>query len=164
MGTIRRSLMLATFLLSAVNAAPAFAGAQCALNVLTTLQLRPASNRPMIDAMIGDRRVGLLVDTGGGMSSLTKRAVRELNLQTGQYVNSDGTILTLKDVTGQTEALQVKLPSITLGTIRQEGAYFMVLPGPDDGGPSMEDFGGILGTDVLRTSMLRWTLPPTRFT
>ena len=150
MRAMRRSVLLATFLLSAVNAAPAVAAAQCTLNVLTTLQLRPASNMPMIDAMIGDKRVGLLVDTGGGMSSLTKRAVRELNLQTGQYVNSDGTILTLKDVRGQTEALQVRLPSITLGTVRQEGVYFMVLPGEDNAGPSMENFGGILGTDVLR--------------
>ena len=131
-------------------ASPALAGAQCTLNVLSTLQLRPASYMPMIDATIGDKRVGLLVDTGGGMSSLTKRAVRELNLQTGQYVNSDGTILTLKDVTGQTEALQVRLPSITLGTIRQEGVYFMVLPGEEDARPNMEEFGGILGTDVLR--------------
>ena len=145
-----RSLILATLLLSAVNAVPAAAAAQCSLNVLTTLHLRPTSYMPMIDATIGDKRVGLLVDTGGGMSSLTKRAVRDLNLQTGQYVSSDGTILTLKDVTGQTEALQVRLPSITLGTLRQEGVYFMVLPGADEGGQDMENFGGILGTDVLR--------------
>jgi predicted aspartyl protease len=150
MRAMRRSLFLLSVAVAVVAASPALAGAQCALNVLTTLQLRPASNMPMLDAMIGDKRVGLLVDTGGGMSSLTKRAVRELNLQTGQYVNSDGTILTLKDVRGQTEALQVKLPSITLGTLRQEGVYFMVLPGEDNAGPSMEDFGGILGTDVLR--------------
>jgi len=150
MRVMRRSLFLLSLSLWAVAASPALARAACTLNVLTTLQLRPASNMPMIDAMIGDKRVGLLVDTGGGMSSLTKRAVQELNLQTGQYVNSDGTILTLKDVKGQTEALQVRLPSITLGTIRQEGVYFMVLPGEADSGPSMENFGGILGTDVLR--------------
>ena len=151
MRAISRSLFLASAFLSVGMTGPAHAGAQCALNILSALELRPSSSMPMIDAMIGDKRVGLLVDTGGGMSSLTKRAVRELNLQTGQYVNSDGTILTLKDVTGQTEALQVRLPSITLGRIRQEGVYFMVLPGEDNAaGPSMEDFGGILGTDVLR--------------
>jgi hypothetical protein len=150
MRVMRRSLFLLSLSLGVVAASPALAGAQCALNVLTTLQLRPTSDMPMIDAMIADKQVGLLVDTGGGLSSLTKRAVRELNLQTGQYVNSDGSILTLKDVRGQTEALQVRLPSITLGTIRQEGVYFMVLPGPDDGGPAVENFAGILGTDVLR--------------
>jgi len=100
MRAMRRSLFLLSVALAAVTASPALAGAQCTLNVLTTLQLRPASYMPMIDAMIGDKRIGLLVDPGGGMSSLTKRAVRELNLQTGRYVNSDGTILTLKDVTG----------------------------------------------------------------
>src|SRR6185436_16594986 len=108
MRAMRRSLFQLSFAVAALTASPALAGAQCTLNVLTTLPLRPASNMPMIDARIGDKRVGLLVDTGGGMSSLTKRAVRELNLQTGQYVNSDGTILTLKDVKGQTEALQVR--------------------------------------------------------
>jgi predicted aspartyl protease len=150
MRVMRRPTFLLSLALSAFATSPALAGAQCALNVLTTLQLRPTSERPMIDAMIGDKQVGLLVDTGGGMSALTKRAVRELNLQTGQYVNSDGTILTLKDVRGQTEALQVRLPSITLGRIHQEGVYFMVLPGEDNSGPEVEIFGGILGTDVLR--------------
>jgi predicted aspartyl protease len=151
MRAIRHSFLLSTLLLSAVNAAPAAAAAPCALTVLTTIQLRPSSYMPMIDAMIDDKPVALLVDTGGGMSSLTKVAVRELNLQTGQYVSSDGTILTLKDVTGQTEALQVRLPSIMLGRIRQEGVYFMVLPGDDNATtPRVKDFGGILGTDVLK--------------
>jgi predicted aspartyl protease len=150
MRVISRSTFLLSLALAVFATSPALAGAQCALNVLTTLQLRPTSERPMIDAMIGDKQAGLLVDTGGGMSALTKRAVRELNLQTGQYVNSDGTILTLKDVRGQTEALQVRLPSITLGRIHQEGVYFMVLPGEDNSGPEVEIFGGILGTDVLR--------------
>ncbi len=148
---IHHSLMLATLLLSAVNTTQAAPAAQCSLNVLTTLQLRPSSYMPMIDVMIADKPVGLLVDTGGGMSSLTKVAVRELNLQTGQYVSSDGTILMLKDVTGQTEARQVRLPSITLGRIRQEGVYFMVLPGDDNATtPTVEDFAGVLGTDVLK--------------
>jgi predicted aspartyl protease len=149
MRVMRRSPFLLSLAVTAVATSPAFAGAQCSLNILTTMQLRPSSNMPMIDAMIGDKQVGLLVDTGGGLSSLTKRAVRELNLQTGQYVNSDGTILVLKDVKGQTEALQVRLPAITLGRIRQEGVYFMVLPG-EDNGPEIANFAGLLGADVLR--------------
>ncbi len=43
----------------------------------------------MITAMIGDKPVGLLVDTGGALSSLTKRTVQELNLQTGAVTHSN---------------------------------------------------------------------------
>ncbi len=99
----------------------------------------------MITAMISDKPVALLVDTGGALSSLTKRAVQELNLQTG------ASRVELRNVAGQSENLEARLPSITLGRLRQEGAYFMVLPGYDDpAGPSIEQFGGILGGDMLR--------------
>ena len=43
------------------------------------------------------------------------------------------------------------MPSVTLGRLRQEGVYFMVLPGaegPND--PAIEDSGGILGSEMLR--------------
>jgi len=118
--------MLISLLLSAANAAPAAAGAQCGpLTLLTTMDLRPSASVPVVTAMIGDKPVGLLVDTGGSLSSLTKRAVRELNLQTGQ------SRIQLRNVAGQEENLEARLPSITLGRLRQEGVYFMVLPGEE---------------------------------
>jgi hypothetical protein len=56
----------------------------------------------------------------------------------------------LKDVRGQTESLQARLPSITLGRLHQEGVWFMVLPGEETGGPEIEEFAGILGSEMLR--------------
>ena len=151
MRVIRSSLVLAALLISTANTAPAAAGAACnPLSLMTAIDLKPSAGVPIITAMIGDKPVALLVDTGGSMSSLTKRAVRELNLLTGEYINRDGTITTLKDVAGRTEALQTRLPSITLGRLRQEGVWFMVLPGEDTGGPDLEVFGGILGSEMLR--------------
>lgn len=147
MRAIRHPLTLASLFLSVVNAGPAVAGAQCGpLSVMTSLEIRPDRGaRPMITAMIDDKPVALLVDTGGALSSLTKRAVRELNLQTG------ASRVELRNVAGKSENLEARLPSITLGRLRQEGAYFMVLPGDDDpSGPSIEQFGGILGGEMLR--------------
>ena len=87
MRAMRRSLMLATLLLSAVNAAPAAAGAQCApLAQMTSLDIRASAAVPIVTALVGHKPVGLLVDTGGAFSGLTKRAVQELDLQTGQYL------------------------------------------------------------------------------
>jgi predicted aspartyl protease len=142
-----RSLLLATVLLSAVNAAPAAAGAACApMTILTSMEIVPdAAGRPMITALIGDKPTALLVDTGGALSSVTRRVVRELNLQTG------ASRLQLRNVRGEAENEEARLPSITLGRVRQEGAYFMVLPGSDDpNGPGIEEFGGVLGGDMLR--------------
>ena len=98
----------------------------------------------MITAMINDKPVALLVDTGGSLSSLTKRAVRELNLQTGQ------SRIRLTNIAGNSENLEARLPSIVLGGLRLEGPYFMVLPGPDDGRSEIATFGGLLGSEMLR--------------
>jgi len=140
------SLLLATLLLSAVNAVPASAGAACGpLKIMTTLDVKPdRGGRPMITAMINDKPVALLVDTGGGLSSLTKRAVRELNLQTA------ASRIRMTNVAGLSENLEVRLPSITLGGLRIEGPYFMVLPGDETAGPDNETFGGLLGAEMLR--------------
>ena len=146
MRAIRSSLMLATLLLSAVNAAPAVAGAACGpLKIMTSLDVKPdGAGRPMITAMINDKPVALLVDTGGALSSLTKRAVRELNLQTS------ASRIRMTNIAGSSENLEARLPSITLGGLRVEGPYFMVLPGPENGGSEIAAFGGLLGSEMLR--------------
>src|SRR5688572_9199989 len=120
MRAIRHSALLATFLLSAVNAAPAAAGAACGpLQIMATLDVRPdGAGRPMVTAMINDKPVALLVDTGGGLSSVTKRAVRELNLQTAE------SRIQMRNIAGGSENLEARLPSIVLGGLRLEGPYF----------------------------------------
>lgn len=147
MRAIRHSVLLATLLLSVANVHPAAARAQCGpLSILTSIDIRSdRSGRPMISALIDDKPVGLIVDTGGAFSSLTKRAVRELNLQTG------ASRIQLRNIAGQRENEEARLPSIALGRIRQEGAYFMVLPGEEDpNDPGIEVFGGVLGADMMR--------------
>ena len=146
MRAMRRSLVLATLLLTAVNAGPALAGAACGpLKTLTSLDVKPdQAGRPMITAMINDKPVALLVDTGGGLSSLTKRTVAELNLETSE------SRIQLTNIAGGSENLEVRLPSIVLGGLRLEGPYFMVLPGDADGRPPIEIFGGLLGSEMLR--------------
>jgi predicted aspartyl protease len=145
MRAIHRSLMLGVLLLS-VNAAPAAAGAACGpLKIMTSLDVKPdQGGRPMITAMINDKPVALLVDTGGGLSSLTKRAIRELNLQTAE------SRIQLKNIAGGAENLEARVPTLVLGGLRLEGPYFMVLPGPDEGGWEIETFGGLLGSEILR--------------
>jgi len=65
MRAIRHSVLFATLLLSAANAAPAAAGAQCgSLTMLTSMDMEPSANVPIVIAVIGDKPVGLLVPAG----------------------------------------------------------------------------------------------------
>ena len=138
--------MLAALLLSTANTGPAVAGAACGpLQIITSLDVKPdGAGRPMITAIVNDKPVALLVDTGGALSSLTKRAVRELNLQTS------ASRIELRNIAGGAENLEARLPSILLGGLRLEGPYFMVLPGQEEGGPEIGTFGGLLGSEMLR--------------
>jgi predicted aspartyl protease len=129
-----------------MGVAPAVAGAACGpLKIMTSLDVKPdQAGRPMITALINDKPVALLVDTGGGLSSLTKRAVQELNLQTA------ASRIQMTNIAGNSENLEARLPSITLGGLRMEGPYFMVLPGDAETRPPIDIFGGLLGSEMLR--------------
>ena len=133
-------------LAAAIFTLPAFAAECGPLPLLTTLDLNiPRSGVPIVDATIADKPVHLLVDTGGAFSTLTKRTVRELSLTTGQ------SRVQLTNVRGQKENLEVRLPSITLGHLRQENVFFMVDPGGDNpSDTSPQFFEGVLGPDFLR--------------
>src|SRR6185295_10185311 len=104
---------------------PALAADCGPLPVLTRLDLNPRAGVPIVPAMIGDKPVNLLVDTGGAFSVLTKRTIREFGLPTST------SRVELRNTNGQRENLAVRLPSITLGLIRQEGVFFMVDPRED---------------------------------
>ena len=121
--------------------------AECGpLQMVTSIPMRPiAGGRPGIGIKIGDTPETLLVDTGGGLSDITKRTVRELNLKPTR------TNVTVTNVAGQKSDQAVRLPSITLGGLRQEGAYFQVAPGPDNGNDKdRQPFAGTLGPDLLQ--------------
>src|SRR5258708_4136327 len=125
---------------------PAF-GAECGpLRMVTSIPMKPiVGGVPGIDVQIADTRQTLLVDTGGAFSAVTKRTVRELKLKPTQ------SNVGMTNVRGQTSSQAVRLPSIALGTLRQEGAYFQVDPAPDEpDDKNPQSFGGTLGPDLLQ--------------
>jgi predicted aspartyl protease len=134
----------------AMFASPALAAPACGpLAIMTPLDLVPVSGgRPGIEAMIGDKPVTLLIDTGSPFSMVTRQLTRDLNLTTGPANFAGGLGRTeVRNVAGQRSDQQAKLPSITLGRLRQEGVYFFVDPSEHGTGPG--SFQGIVGTDFL---------------
>jgi predicted aspartyl protease len=127
-------------------ALPAMA-AQCGpLNLLVTLPITSVGqpgNVVTVQAAIADRPVSLLVDTGASFSLINKNIVDELKLPTRP------SRVQLVDVAGQRTTQEVRLPSITLGRVRQEGVYFIVNAGINPVGGRPDAFDGILGADFL---------------
>jgi predicted aspartyl protease len=145
MGGIRRSLGLVTILAS-MTAFPGYAAECGPLMMVTSVPMRPiAAGPPGIEVSIADTPQTFLVDTGGVFSSVTKRTVRELNLKPAQPN------FTTTNLRGQKSDQAIRLPSIAIGRLRQEGVYFQVDPAadnPDDKNP--QPYGGTLGPDLLQ--------------
>ena len=124
--------------------APAVAAECGPLQVITTLPMTPLGNPGnvvTVPATIGDKRpVKLLLDTGGAFSEISETIVNELNLP------SRPSRVQMVNVAGQRTTQEVRLPSITLGRVRQEGPFFIVDPAPGGG---TEPFDGILAPDFL---------------
>ena len=114
---------------------------------MTSLDMKPyQAGRPMITAMIDDKPVALLVDTAEALSSLTKRTVRELNLQTAAVAHLAHDVSRRKRRISKRACLRLRL-AVCATRVR----YFMVLPGDEDPvDPPIEVFGGILGSEMLR--------------
>jgi predicted aspartyl protease len=137
---IWRSFLSIVFVTGAVL--PAFAAECGPLNLITSMDMITVSGgRPGIAAKIMDKPVTLLVDTGGAFSMVSRSVVRELKLPVGQAQ------IEIVNVAGQRSREQVRLPSITLGTLRQEGAYFMV--DPADAPSGERSFQGVIAPDFL---------------
>ena len=142
---VKRSVGLFTVLASMI-ALPGFAAECGPLMIATSVPMRPiAGGPPGIDVSIADTPQTLLVDTGGVFSSVTKRTMRELNLKPTQ---SNAAMTNVRD---QKSDQAVRLPSIAIGRLRQEGVYFQVDPAadnPDNKNP--QPYGGTLGPDLLQ--------------
>jgi len=125
------------------GAIPAMAAPACGpLNLITSLDMITVSGgRPGVAAKIMDKPVTLLIDTGGALSMISRSVVRELSLTVGQ---AQAEII---NIAGRRSHDQVRLPSITLGTLRQEGAYFMV--DPNDAPSDERSFQGVIAPDFL---------------
>jgi predicted aspartyl protease len=133
-------------ILASMTAFPCFAAECGPLMMVTSVPMRPiAGGPPGIDVSIADTPQTLLVDTGGVFSSVTKRTMRELNLKPTQ------SNVAMTNVRGQKSDQVVRLPSIAIGRLRQEGAYFQVDPAPDNpDDKNPQAYGGTLGPDVLQ--------------
>jgi hypothetical protein len=125
---------------------PALAAECGPLRMVTSIPMKPiVGGVPGIDVLIADTRQTLLVDTGGVFSAVTKRTVRELKLKATQ------SNVSMVNVRGQKSDQAVRLPSIALGGLRQEGAYFQIDPAPDNpDDKNPQAFAGTLGPDLLQ--------------
>jgi len=98
--------------------------------------------------MIVDKPVTLLVDTGSPFSMISRQLTRELNLKVGPARIAGGLgRMGVRNLAGQRSDEQARLPSITLGRLRQEGVYFFVDPGDRPTGRG--SFDGVIGADML---------------
>jgi predicted aspartyl protease len=143
-GHLRASgIAIAIAIASFISASSAFAAPACGpLNLITSVDIITVSGgRPGIGAKIMDKPVTLLVDTGGASSMISRSVVRELSLPVSQAQ------MEVVNVAGQRSHEQVRLPSITLGTLRQEGAYFMI--DPADVPKEERSFDGVIAPDFL---------------
>jgi predicted aspartyl protease len=137
------SIIFAIFLAPTTRAFAAECGP---LSLLTTLPITPVGgpgNVVTVPAVVANRPITLLVDTGASFSLIDKKIVDELNLPTRP------SRVQLVNVAGKRTTQEVRLPSITLGRIRQEGVYFIVDEGINPIGGGVEPFDGILGADFL---------------
>jgi len=129
---------------------PVFAAPACGpLAMITSLDIVPvAGGRPGVAATIVDKSVTLLVDTGSPFSMVDKQLTRELNLTVGpaRFAGGQGR-MEVRNIAGQRSDEQARLPSITLGRLRQEGVYFFVDPGNRPQGRG--SYAGVIGADML---------------
>ena len=128
-------------------AVPATAAECGPLQLVTSLPLTPLSpgNVVTVPVAIGDRPMQFLVDTGGVTSMVTRRTVREMNLSP---IKVDGRLI---GISGAYSDEMVRVPSFTVGKLRQEGGYLAIEPAkedPNDTRPAA--FGGVLGPDMLQ--------------
>jgi predicted aspartyl protease len=129
-------------------AAPA-AAAECGpLTVVTSMAMTPVGgsrNVMTVPATIADRRaVKLLLDTGAAFSMINRNVVEELQLPT------EPARIRLVDLAGHETSREVRLPSITLGRVSQEGVYLIVNPNANPLGGNPVPFDGVLGADIFR--------------
>jgi predicted aspartyl protease len=138
-----RAAHLISIAIFATSIATSASAAQCGdLKIATSLDLKTLpSGRPAVDVLVGTTPEVFLIDTGGVASMVTSQLVDELKLTVTR--TTDGSRLVR--VNGASSDQMAKLPSITVGRFRQEGAYFAVYP------PGANpEFTGIIAPDFLQ--------------
>ena len=144
---MRGSRFLLAISCAAIFATPA-AAAECGpLQIISSLPMTPLGpgNVVTVPVTVSDHSMPFLVDTGSLNTIVTRRTVRELNLSPVKV--SAGMAGALVGVSGAYSDEVVRLPSIIVGRLRQQGGYAAIEPGTDDPNDTTPaPFGGILGS------------------
>ncbi len=144
-----RSLALFAISIGTMASATSALAAECKpLGRIASLDIKMLpSGRPAVDVTVGDTPETFLIDTGGVISMVTPRTVRELKLTTTRARDR----VLLEGVNGAASDQMAQLPSITIGNLRQQGPYFYVLPGKDDPNDTRKpEFAGIIAPEFLQ--------------
>jgi predicted aspartyl protease len=94
-------------------------------------------NTILVPASFNGAPMQMLLDTGGGISSVSQKTVKALNLSPHEVA-----VKTL-DMRGNASQRAVRLDEFALGAVKGKGVDLMVLPDPD------AQFDGLLAGDIL---------------
>jgi predicted aspartyl protease len=130
------SLVLAALLQNG----PALAEDCGPLQLITSVNLIPDGGRYLVPVTINNNSAKLLVDTGGGLSTINSGATEALGLHP-----IDGARIQLLDSIGNVSKKYVGLNAFTLGALRTDRIQFMVAPGSGGTG----EIAGALAGDVM---------------
>ena len=110
------------------------------LQLITSINMIPQDGRFVVPVTINNHAAKLLVDTGGGISTINSGATEALGLHP-----IDGARIQLLDGLGNISKKYVGLDAFTIGGLRTSKIQFMVSPGSDDTG----EIAGSLASDVM---------------
>jgi len=91
----------------------------------------------LVPAILNGAQMQMLLDTGGGISSVSQKTVKALNLAPHEVA-----VKTL-DMRGNASQRAVRLDEFALGALKGKGVDLMVLPDPN------AQFDGLLAGDIL---------------
>lgn len=110
------------------------------LQLITSVNLIPQDGRFLVPVTINNNSAKMLVDTGGGISTISSGATDGLGLHP-----IDGARIELLDSLGNVSKKYVGLDAFVIGGLRTNRIQFMVAPGSGDSG----DIAGSLAGDVM---------------
>ena len=155
-----RAAILCT-LLAASPAAQAAAETKCKLEPIAEWLLRPNQYRPVVDGAINGQKIGILLDTGSGVSVLRRSAAAKLGVTPTpsggpQFFGiGGGTQPRLVGVGGEARAETALIGELRIGdTVRE--AWPAVLAGE---GEFHDDVAFILGDDFFEQLEVEFDLP-----
>ena len=110
------------------------------LQLITSVTMIPHDARFLVPVTINNNPAKMMVDTGGGISSINSGATEMLGLHP-----IDGARIQLLDGVGNVSKKYVGLDQFAIGSLRTDRIQLMVAPGSGDSG----DIAGVLAGDIM---------------